>query len=37
MGQSGEDPDFSNAESGYNRIAQEQINIVNQFLESEGS
>ena len=37
MGQGGESPDFSNAESGYNRIAQEQIDIVNQFLESQGS
>ena len=37
MGQGGEIPDFANAEAEYNRIAKEQIDIVNQFLESQGS
>jgi hypothetical protein len=37
MGQGGESPDFSNAEEGYNRIAKDQIDIVNQLLESQGT
>jgi hypothetical protein len=37
MGQGGETPDFANAETEYNRIAKEQIDITNQFLESPGS
>jgi hypothetical protein len=36
MGQGGETPDFANAEKEYNQIAKDQIDIVNQFLESEG-
>ena len=36
MGHGGETPDFANAETEYNRIAKDQIDIVNQFLESEG-
>lgn len=34
MGQGGETPDFANAEVQYNRIAKEQVEIVNQFLDS---
>jgi hypothetical protein len=37
MGQGGETPDFAHAEAQYNRIAKEQIDIVNQFLDSQGS
>jgi len=37
MGQGGETPDFAQAEVEYNRVAKEQINIANQFLESQGS
>lgn len=36
MGQGGENPDFANAEAQYNKIADEQMDIVNQFLESQG-
>jgi hypothetical protein len=35
MGQGGEIPDFANAEAQYNQIMKEQIDIVNQFLESQ--
>lgn len=37
MGEGGETPDFAQAEVDYNRIAKEQIDITNQFLESQGS
>jgi hypothetical protein len=37
MGEGGETPDFANAEAQYNRITKEQIDIVNQFLDSQGS
>jgi hypothetical protein len=37
MGQGGEAPDFAHAEAEYNRIAKEQIDIANRFLESQGS
>jgi hypothetical protein len=37
MGQGGETPDFANAEAEYNRIAKEQIDIANRFLESSGA
>lgn len=37
MGQGGESPDFAHAESEYNRISKEQIDIVNQHLETRGS
>jgi hypothetical protein len=37
LGHEGETPDFANAEAEYNRISKEQFDIVNQFMEAQGS